>query len=91
MKDHLERERLPQRTDSGGIRELAEPAAQDAALDDGFVLVEKGGDGRLGRRDCCTRKRNMAEPVVTIAKPSFIHHNTTPLTSRSRTCNLHEF
>jgi serine/threonine-protein kinase ULK/ATG1 len=41
LKDHLERERLPQRTESGGMREAAERAAQDAALDDGFVFVEK--------------------------------------------------
>ncbi|KAH4040059.1 serine/threonine-protein kinase atg1 [Parastagonospora nodorum] len=37
LKD-TERER---RTEAGGMREAAERAAQDAALDDGFVFVEK--------------------------------------------------
>jgi serine/threonine-protein kinase ULK/ATG1 len=41
LKDQIERERLPQRTETGGMREAAERAAQDAALDDGFVFVEK--------------------------------------------------
>jgi serine/threonine-protein kinase ULK/ATG1 len=41
LKDQLERERVPQRTETGGMREAAERAAQDAALDDGFVFVEK--------------------------------------------------
>jgi serine/threonine-protein kinase ULK/ATG1 len=41
LKEHTERERLPQRPESGGMREAAERAAQDAALDDGFVFVEK--------------------------------------------------
>jgi serine/threonine-protein kinase ULK/ATG1 len=41
LKDQLERERVPQRTESGGMRDAAERAAQDAALDDGFVFVEK--------------------------------------------------
>lgn len=37
----FKREQLPQRTESGGLRDAAERAAQDAALDDGFVFVEK--------------------------------------------------
>ncbi|KAF2033832.1 Serine/threonine-protein kinase atg1 [Setomelanomma holmii] len=41
LKDQLDRERLPQRPESGGMKEAAERAAQDAALDDGFVFVEK--------------------------------------------------
>ncbi|KAH7077344.1 Serine/threonine-protein kinase atg1 [Paraphoma chrysanthemicola] len=41
LKDQLDRERLPQRAEAGGMREAAERAAQDAALDDGFVFVEK--------------------------------------------------
>ncbi|KAF1914893.1 Serine/threonine-protein kinase atg1 [Ampelomyces quisqualis] len=41
LKENSERERMPQRTESGGMREAAERAAQDAALDDGFVFVEK--------------------------------------------------
>jgi serine/threonine-protein kinase ULK/ATG1 len=41
LKEYLERERLPQRTEAGAMREAAERAAQDAALDDGFVFVEK--------------------------------------------------
>jgi serine/threonine-protein kinase ULK/ATG1 len=41
LKDQIERERVPQRTESGGMRDAAERAAQDAALDDGFVFVEK--------------------------------------------------
>jgi serine/threonine-protein kinase ULK/ATG1 len=41
LKDQLDRERLPQRAETGGMREAAERAAQDAALDDGFVFVEK--------------------------------------------------
>ncbi|KAH7401781.1 Serine/threonine-protein kinase atg1 [Phaeosphaeria sp. MPI-PUGE-AT-0046c] len=41
LKNHPERERMPQRTESGGMRDAAERAAQDAALDDGFVFVEK--------------------------------------------------
>jgi len=41
LKDQIERERMPQRTESGVMREAAERAAQDAALDDGFVFVEK--------------------------------------------------
>jgi serine/threonine-protein kinase ULK/ATG1 len=42
LKEHLDRERqIPQRTDSGAMREAAERAAQDTALDEGFVFVEK--------------------------------------------------
>ena len=41
LKDQIERERMPQRSETGGMREAAERAAQDAALDDGFVFVEK--------------------------------------------------
>jgi serine/threonine-protein kinase ULK/ATG1 len=41
LKDQIERERIPQRPEAGGMREAAERAAQDAALDDGFVFVEK--------------------------------------------------
>jgi serine/threonine-protein kinase ULK/ATG1 len=38
LKDHLDRERVPQRAD---MREAAERAAQDTAIDEGFVFVEK--------------------------------------------------
>lgn len=38
LKEHLDRERVPQRAD---LREAAERAAQDTALDEGFVFVEK--------------------------------------------------
>jgi serine/threonine-protein kinase ULK/ATG1 len=41
LKDRLDRERVPQRTEGNTMREAAERAAQDAALDDGFVFVEK--------------------------------------------------
>ncbi|KAF2652070.1 kinase-like protein [Lophiostoma macrostomum CBS 122681] len=41
LKEHLDRERIPQRTESGGMRDAAERAAQDTALDEGFVFVEK--------------------------------------------------
>lgn len=40
-QDVIERQSIPQRSEGGGIREAAERAAQDAALDDGFVFVEK--------------------------------------------------
>jgi serine/threonine-protein kinase ULK/ATG1 len=38
LKEHLDRERVPQRAD---MREAAERAAQDIAIDEGFVFVEK--------------------------------------------------
>lgn len=41
LKEHLDRERIPQRTEVTALREAAERAAQDNALDDGFVFVEK--------------------------------------------------
>ncbi|KAF2993323.1 Serine/threonine-protein kinase [Curvularia kusanoi] len=41
LKQHLERERLPQKTEAGALRDAAERAAQDTALDEGFVFVEK--------------------------------------------------
>lgn len=41
LKEHLDRERIPQRAETGAIREAAERAAQDIALDEGFVFVEK--------------------------------------------------
>jgi serine/threonine-protein kinase ULK/ATG1 len=41
LKEHLDRERLPQRTEAGAMREAAERASQDTALDEGFVFVEK--------------------------------------------------
>ena len=41
LKQHLERERLPQKTETGVMRDAAERAAQDTALDEGFVFVEK--------------------------------------------------
>ncbi|KAF2015980.1 Serine/threonine-protein kinase atg1 [Aaosphaeria arxii CBS 175.79] len=41
LKDHLEYERTPQRQEAGAMRDAADRAAQDAALDDGFVFVEK--------------------------------------------------
>ncbi|KAF2645759.1 Serine/threonine-protein kinase atg1 [Massarina eburnea CBS 473.64] len=40
LKEHLARERIPQRSDLA-MREAAERAAQDNALDEGFVFVEK--------------------------------------------------
>jgi serine/threonine-protein kinase ULK/ATG1 len=40
LREHVERNRLPQRTEAGVMREAAERAAQDA-FDDGFVFVEK--------------------------------------------------
>ncbi|EUC43450.1 hypothetical protein COCMIDRAFT_7144 [Bipolaris oryzae ATCC 44560] len=39
LKEHLDRERIPQRAEV--LREAAERAAQDNALDEGFVFVEK--------------------------------------------------
>jgi serine/threonine-protein kinase ULK/ATG1 len=42
LKEHLDRERVPpQRTEATALKEAAERAAQDSALDDGFVFVEK--------------------------------------------------
>jgi serine/threonine-protein kinase ULK/ATG1 len=38
LKEHLDRERVPQRTD---MKEAAERAAQDTAIDEGFVFIEK--------------------------------------------------
>jgi serine/threonine-protein kinase ULK/ATG1 len=40
LKEHLARERIPQRPEHA-MREAAERAAQDTALDEGFVFVEK--------------------------------------------------
>lgn len=40
LKEHLDRERTPQRPEAT-MREAAERAAQDTALDEGFVFVEK--------------------------------------------------
>ena len=41
LKEHLDRERIPQRADVTALRDAADRAAQDNALDDGFVFVEK--------------------------------------------------
>lgn len=41
QRDFVDREQPLKRPESGGMREAAERAAQDAALDDGFVFVEK--------------------------------------------------
>ncbi|KAL6709622.1 Serine/threonine-protein kinase [Coniothyrium glycines] len=41
LKEHLDRERIPQRAEANAMREAAERAAQDNALDEGFVFVEK--------------------------------------------------
>jgi serine/threonine-protein kinase ULK/ATG1 len=42
LKEHLDRERIPpQRTEATALKEAAERAAQDSALDEGFVFVEK--------------------------------------------------
>jgi serine/threonine-protein kinase ULK/ATG1 len=40
LKEHLDRERIPQRPEVT-MREAAERAAQDTAIDEGFVFVEK--------------------------------------------------
>lgn len=40
LKEHLDRERTPQR-DTGTLKEVADRAIQDAAIDEGFVFVEK--------------------------------------------------
>lgn len=40
LKEHLDRERMPQRPEVA-MREAAERAAQDTAIDEGFVFVEK--------------------------------------------------
>ncbi|KAI8936113.1 Serine/threonine-protein kinase [Plenodomus lindquistii] len=41
LKEHLDRERAPQRAEATTLREAAERAAQDNSIDDGFVFVEK--------------------------------------------------
>ncbi|KAH9860335.1 Serine/threonine-protein kinase [Plenodomus biglobosus] len=41
LKEHLDRERAPQRAEATALREAAERAAQDHSIDDGFVFVEK--------------------------------------------------
>ncbi|KAF2845106.1 serine/threonine protein kinase-like protein [Plenodomus tracheiphilus IPT5] len=41
LKEHLDRERAPQRAEATALREAAERAAQDNGSDDGFVFVEK--------------------------------------------------
>ncbi|KAF2474724.1 Serine/threonine-protein kinase atg1 [Lindgomyces ingoldianus] len=41
LKEHLERERIPQRTEINAMREAAERAAQDIAFERDYVLVEK--------------------------------------------------
>ncbi|KAF1941880.1 Serine/threonine-protein kinase atg1 [Clathrospora elynae] len=41
LKEHLDRERMPQRVEANVMREAAERVAQDNALDEGFVFVEK--------------------------------------------------
>ncbi|CBX90155.1 similar to serine/threonine protein kinase (Pdd7p) [Plenodomus lingam JN3] len=40
-REHLDRERAPQRAEAAALREAAERAAQENAIDDGFVFVEK--------------------------------------------------
>ncbi|KAF2683247.1 Pkinase-domain-containing protein [Lentithecium fluviatile CBS 122367] len=40
LKEHFDRERIPQRPEAA-MRDAAERAAQDTALDEGFVFVEK--------------------------------------------------
>ena len=41
LKEHFDRERIPQRAEANVLKEAAERAAQDNALDEGFVFVEK--------------------------------------------------
>ncbi|KAF2876297.1 Serine/threonine-protein kinase atg1 [Massariosphaeria phaeospora] len=41
LKEYFDRERMPPRSEGGTMREAAERAAQDVALDEGFVFVEK--------------------------------------------------
>lgn len=41
LKDHLERERAPQRADERALREARERAAQEVAFERDYVLVEK--------------------------------------------------
>lgn len=41
LKDHLDRERIPQRADERALREARERAAQDIAFERDYVLVEK--------------------------------------------------
>ncbi|KAF2134126.1 kinase-like protein [Dothidotthia symphoricarpi CBS 119687] len=41
LKEHLDRERMPPKTEAGAMKEAADRAAQDTALDEGFVFVEK--------------------------------------------------
>ncbi|ORY09281.1 hypothetical protein BCR34DRAFT_487541 [Clohesyomyces aquaticus] len=41
LKEHFERERIPQRAESSAIREAAERAAQDIAFERDYVLVDK--------------------------------------------------
>jgi serine/threonine-protein kinase ULK/ATG1 len=41
LKQNLERERLPSKAETAGIKDAAERAAQDTAIDEGFVFVEK--------------------------------------------------
>ncbi|KAF1998044.1 Serine/threonine-protein kinase atg1 [Amniculicola lignicola CBS 123094] len=41
LKEHLDRERMPPRTETGAMREAAERASQDIAFDSDFVFVEK--------------------------------------------------
>jgi serine/threonine-protein kinase ULK/ATG1 len=41
LKEHLDRERTPSRTEIGSLKEAADRPAQDTALEEGFVFVEK--------------------------------------------------
>jgi serine/threonine-protein kinase ULK/ATG1 len=41
LKQHLERERPPTKAEMGSLKDAAERASQDTAIDEGFVFVEK--------------------------------------------------
>ncbi|KAF2255352.1 Serine/threonine-protein kinase atg1 [Trematosphaeria pertusa] len=90
LKEHLDRERIPQRSEVNAMREAAERAAQDIALDDGFVFVEKrrveidaladeiAASPQTARDRMSTREATMKRRATTQGSPTSITGATVP-------------
>ncbi|KAF1950720.1 kinase-like protein [Byssothecium circinans] len=89
LKEHLARERNPQRPDLA-MREAAERAAQDTAIDEGFVFVEKrrveidaladeiAASPQTARDRLATREAAMKRRATTQGSPTSVTGATVP-------------
>ncbi|CAI6341718.1 unnamed protein product [Periconia digitata] len=104
LKEHLARERIPQRPEVA-MREAAERAAQDTALDEGFVFVEKrrveidaladeiAASPQNTRERPVTRETTMKRRATTQGSPTSVTGATVPsraIQIQQKQTNVHQ-